>query len=366
MRSAALVLAFCLVPLVRADEKPSHNTLTKEEIAEGWILLFDGETTFGWKTTDDVKVEDGRLRLGGEKESSISTTTAFGPCEVKTEYYLVDKATVTAGGSTHEIMQETLLFWGTMKITIQEQGLTGIAWRNVAIGIGLARNPAMPPKPAAPIRFDVPAGSKLSLRSVKLKPTNMEPLFNGKDLDGWKVFDDPKRKQSKWSVTKEGWLNVANGPGDLQTTKKFDDFVLQFDCLSNGPALNSGLFFRCVANEYQNGYEMQIQNGFKDNDRTKPADFGTGAIYRRVPARKVVSNDKEWFTMTLIANGPHIATWVNGYQTVDWTDDRPADDNPRKGMKTAAGHLSIQGHDPTTDLSFRNMKVGALPPPAAP
>ena len=56
----------------------------------------------------------------------------------------------------------------------------------------------------------------------------------------------------------------------------------------NGKALNSGIFFRCIPGQYQNGYEAQIQNGFKDDDRTKPVDFGTGAIYRRVPARKVV------------------------------------------------------------------------------
>jgi hypothetical protein len=121
------------------------------------------------------------------------------------------------------------------------------------------------------------------------------------------------------------------------------------------------VFFRCLPNQYQNGYEMQIQNGYKDDDRTKPADFGTGAIYRRIPARKVVSNDHEWFTMTLVAHGNHVATWVNGYQTVDWTDTRPPNENPRNGSKTGPGHLSLQGHDPTTDLSFRNLRIAELP-----
>jgi hypothetical protein len=211
-----------------------------------------------------------------------------------------------------------------------------------------------------PVQFEAPANNVAEIRSIKLRPLDGKPIFNSKDLAGWKVFEDPKRNQSKWTVTKEGWLNVKNGPGDLQTEKKYDDFVLQLDCISNGKALNSGIFFRCIANEYQNGYEMQIQNGFKDNDRTKPSDFGTGAIYRRVPARKVVPNDNEWFSMTLVAHGNHIATWVNGYQTVDWTDDRKADDNPRKGSNTGPGHISIQGHDPTTDLSFRNLRIVEL------
>jgi 3-keto-disaccharide hydrolase len=89
-------------------------------------------------------------------------------------------------------------------------------------------------------------------------------------------------------------------------------------------------------------------------------DFGTGAIYRRIPARKVVPNDREWFAMTLIAAGPHLRTWVNGYPVVDWIDKRPPDENPRNGSRVKPGHLSLQGHDPTTDLSFRNLRVAGL------
>ena len=105
---------------------------------------------------------------------------------------------------------------------------------------------------------------------------------------------------------------------------------------------------------------MQIRNQWQGDDRTKPVDFGTGAIYRRQPARKVVSSDHEWFTMTLIAHGNHFATWVNGYQATDWNDPRPEKNNAREGCKLGPGPLSIQGHDPTTDLSFRNLRVAEL------
>ncbi|MFH1920964.1 MAG: DUF1080 domain-containing protein, partial [Planctomycetota bacterium] len=33
------------------------NTLTPEELAEGWILLFDGETLFGWRAASDANWE---------------------------------------------------------------------------------------------------------------------------------------------------------------------------------------------------------------------------------------------------------------------------------------------------------------------
>src|SRR5262249_1129977 len=89
-------------------------------------------------------------------------------------------------------------------------------------------------------------------------------------------------------------------------------------------------------------------------------DFGTGAIYRRVPARRGVVKDGQWFTMTVAAQGRHIATWVNGGPQVDWTDNRAATRNPRNGYRADAGAISIQGHDPTTNLSFRNIRVLAL------
>ncbi|MCA9083165.1 MAG: DUF1080 domain-containing protein, partial [Planctomycetaceae bacterium] len=110
-----------------------------------------------------------------------------------------------------------------------------------------------------------------------------------------------------------------------------------------------------------NGYEMQIQNGFTNGDRTQPADFGTGAIFRRAAARYVVADDREWFVQTLIAQEDRFATWVNGYQVVNWQDTRPADPNPRKGLRTEAGHLILQGHDPTTDLDFRAVRIQELP-----
>ena len=109
-------------------------------------------------------------------------------------------------------------------------------------------------------------------------------------------------------MTSEGWLNIKNGPGDLQTEGQWADFVLQLDCISNGPHLNSGVFFRCQPGKYQQGYEAQIQNDFsadppkeytveeydpkthelKDKKKVPSAalDYGTGAIYRRIPARK--------------------------------------------------------------------------------
>jgi hypothetical protein len=64
--------------------------------------------------------------------------------------------------------------------------------------------------------------------------------------------------------------------------------------------------------------------------------------------------------MTIVAHGNHIATWVNGVQVTDWYDHRPKSDNARTGCRLEGGHISIQGHDPTTNLSFRNLRIAEL------
>jgi hypothetical protein len=64
--------------------------------------------------------------------------------------------------------------------------------------------------------------------------------------------------------------------------------------------------------------------------------------------------------MTVIAHGPHIATWVNGFQLTDWTDDRPKHDNPRQGLRIDPGTIQLQDHDSGTDVEFRNIQAAPV------
>jgi hypothetical protein len=340
MKRLSLVLTFLTLPAF-ADDKPKPNTLTPKEIADGWILLFDGETTFGWKVDGDATVKEGELILGGKGATTATCKTTF-------LNYRMNIVVAVPGGRSSNSM------------TVERSTLDSDASFKTDSFTGLAT--AFPSDGA--VALQVAEGKSARITSIKALPLKMTSLFNAKDLTGWKEFQATKDKKvaSKFTVTKEGWLNVKNGPGDLQTEGQWADFVLQFECISNGKHLNSGMFFRCIPDLYQQGYEAQIRNEWMGDDRTKPVDFGTGAIYRRQAARKVVSTDGEWFTMTVAAHGRHIATWVNGYQVTDWTDDRKENDNARNGFKKGKGALSIQGHDPTTDLSFRNIRIQSLDP----
>ncbi|MFO0850613.1 MAG: DUF1080 domain-containing protein [Gemmataceae bacterium] len=339
IRSAAVLLA--TAGSVTADDPIAHRPLTPRQAAEGWVMLFDDRTTFGWTVDGEAKVTDDGLVLGGTKETVATTDAAFGGYgQVVVIFRRFGKGIPVASWQEgHQNLADTV----PNEEVVSRAELYGR------------------PDRSGPIRVRVPAGTRLELRGAFYKPGGTTPLFNGKDLTGWKRYTgDPKREKSKFEVTPAGELHLTDGSGDLQTEKTFADFLLQLECKTNGPGLNSGVFFRGLPGQYQQGYEAQIHNRFKDGDRTKPTDFGTGAIYRRIPARKVVANDGEWFTLTVLANGPHLATWVNGYPTVSWTDDRKPAENARQGLYTKAGVISLQGHDPTTDLLFRNIKIAEM------
>jgi hypothetical protein len=388
------VLALTL-PGQAADEHKVPAALTPKEVEEGWILLFDGETTFGWHSPDGSEwtTAQGTLAPQAGKTGLLVTTAAFRDCELRFEYRADDdsQAQIRVGNDadvrpkfpaapvgTVRPLKATAAGWYHVAMTVERGVITSSSIKGAGVGSTSQASTTNPPNRAVRIAL---AGKGVAFRSIKLKPLGMRPIFNGKDLTGWKEF--PGRK-SKFTVTPEGWLNIKNGPGDLQTKGEWADFVLQLDCISNGRHLNSGVFFRCQPDKYQQGYEAQVQNDFSldppkeytveeyDPQTHKPVgkkkvksaakDFGTGAIYRRVPARWQVVKDHEWFTMTVVANGRHLATWVNGVQQTDWTDNRPLSDNARNGCRLEKGPISLQGHDPTTDLSFRNIRIEDLSP----
>lgn len=386
-----IVLAGLIVSECWADEV--HNTLSEQEKAQGMLLLWDGETTFGWHSSNGSKwtVQDGMLSPQAGKDGMLVTTTAFTDYELIVDYRtrpgsevvirigaLADGTPPEGFGKKDVPLNHFGAGWARVRVQVQAGYPVGTEYRSLGAltGIGQATRGAQTDDMPRHLGHIALIGSGVIYRNIKLQPRNPTILFNGKDLTGWKVHPDRK---SKFSITPEGWLRIQDGPGDLQTTESYSDFLFQVDCKTNGERLNSGVFFRCIADQYQQGYEAQIHNGFTDKpmkqykvDEFDPKthtlkethevtsaamDYGTGAIYRRIPARRSVAKDKEWFTMTVVAHGRHIATWVDGIQVVDWTDNRPINENPRQGCRLEAGRISLQGHDPTTDLLFRNFRV---------
>ena len=72
---------------------PKNNTLTKAEIADGWQLLFDGETLAGWRDFnaetlggESWTVEDGTIKatgVGSDENGYIVTEKVFENFDLK-------------------------------------------------------------------------------------------------------------------------------------------------------------------------------------------------------------------------------------------------------------------------------------------
>ena len=76
---------FALCPVSVAQE---HNTLTEEELADGWILLFDGETNFGWEAAGEAnwRVADGVISVSEGEQGLLCTTSEFGDYRLKVDF----------------------------------------------------------------------------------------------------------------------------------------------------------------------------------------------------------------------------------------------------------------------------------------
>ncbi len=355
MRSAALLLSFALSLLA---QKP--NTLTAKEAAEGWLLLFDGETTYGWTADGSAqwRVDTGVL-IGEGGSGWLRTDAVFAQYLLRCEFRTGAGVLPFEGGAKTRITGGR---WQTYEVTKTARDfVVTLAGRRVAGG-------KEAPNAAGSVGLANTEGNKVEFRNIKLKPLGLKPLFNGKDLTGWRKVERPDRKAPpEWSV-RDGMIHVEKGPGGLETEGQWADFILQLDIRTNtnDPKLhpNSGVFVRGVPGQSWSGYEAQIRNEYSDNDREKPVDFGTGAIYRFQAARKVVPNDNEFFTMTVLARGRRLMTWVNGYPVADFYDTNPPGENVRKKeAKLTPGAISLQAHDPTTNLDFRNIRIAELPAP---
>ena len=82
----ALVLTTTLAPANAEDSK--LNSLSREEISQGWVLLFDGETTFGWGNHRGAQavVHEGVLSIAPAEDGWLGTTSEFADFVLRLEY----------------------------------------------------------------------------------------------------------------------------------------------------------------------------------------------------------------------------------------------------------------------------------------
>ena len=157
----------------------------------------------------------------------------------------------------------------------------------------------IPPVPAKPVLAKVKFGEAI-------------PLFNGRDLTGWKPLDagaangwsvqggvlvnDPKQEEGK------PHRNYTN----LRTERDFEDFRLTIEARPTKGS-NSGIYLRGI-------YEVQVLDSYG-----KPLDsHNMGAIYSRItPSVAAEKPAGEWQTLDITLVDRHATVILNGKTIID-------------------------------------------------
>ena len=138
------------------------------------------------------------------------------------------------------------------------------------------------------------------------------PLFNGKDLTGWKTHPSQK---GNWYVKNDGTLVGSRPPSHLFTERgDFENFHIKAKVRIDEGG-NSGLFFRSefglLYNLVPPGYEVEIMGDM------------TGSLLEWQPNQsishqlKLLKDPSDWFTLDVIADGDHVVILVNDQKAVD-------------------------------------------------
>lgn len=204
-----------------------------------------------------------------------------------------------------------------------------------------------------------------------------EPIFNGKDLDGWN--GNPKL----WSV-KDGAITGQTSAADPIKENTFliwtkgapADFELRFSYRI--VAGNSGVQYRSkvldsakwIVGGYQADFEAgKTYSGILYEERMSRgimAARGEKVVWNKEGKKEVVGKvgdsaeiqasikPEDWNDYVIIAKGSHLQHFINGKQTVDVTDET-------EGKRADSGVLAFQVHaGPPMIVQFKDVRLKKL------
>lgn len=181
-------------------------------------------------------------------------------------------------------------------------------------------------------------------------------IFNGKNLDGWKVGENA----SSFSVV-DGAIQVAgprahlfyDGPIKNHMFKNFE-FKAQ---VMTKPGANSGIYIHTTYQEKgwpEKGYEIQVNNSHTDWKRT-------GSLYDIVDVKETYVKDDEWYTEYIKVEGKHITIKINDKVVVDYEEadaDKRTPDHKYRYL--TSGTFALQAHDPKSVVLYKDIQVKPL------
>lgn len=182
-------------------------------------------------------------------------------------------------------------------------------------------------------------------KSVQLSPDGFIPLFNGKDLAGWRSWQGEARgwKVEDGALVCRGeWSILYNERGD------FEDFHLRVEALVED-GVRSGIRFRCPFTPHDpDAYEVVLNGTAQELQRT-------GSLSGLAPVGQRLHAAAEWFTLEVIARGHNIVTRVNGRRAATFL-----------GPAFKKGRIALMGNCTRGCVKYRKIEIKPLSPARAP
>jgi hypothetical protein len=197
------------------------------------------------------------------------------------------------------------------------------------------------------------------LFSATILSAAWKPLFNGRDLTGWKMTGPGKFE------VENGMLKTVGGMGLLYNENgPIGNGRIRVVFKTSGDRDNSGIVIRMPEPPtdpwygVHNGYEVQI-DGSGDEWHCTGAIYSLSKVLKR--AQKPTG---EWNTLEIEQSGPRTRVFLNGQLVNDYREGQPVPERkqwyePVRGPRPNAGYVGVQNHDARSVVYFREISVNS-------
>ncbi len=215
-----------------------------------------------------------------------------------------------------------------------------------------------------------PEGSSTTSTASTVTMERFVPLFNGKDLTGWKGATD------NYTVVDGTIQCLAGKGGTLVSEKTYSDYVMRADFLLP-PGGNNGLVMRYPSQAeidampkdkrsddgaYVAMTELQVLDDGHPKYKSLDPRQAHGSAYGIAPAKRgFLRPTGQWNHEVVTVSGSTIVVELNGTRILDADVSKVTEymaNSPHPGKDRKSGHVGFAGHnDP---VQFRNVDIRSI------
>jgi len=183
-----------------------------------------------------------------------------------------------------------------------------------------------------------------ALSSALVAQEKFEPIFNGKDLSGWKAPEN-----NIWYLVQDGILQLRSSPDKkgsvLWTEKEYENFVVELEFKFVSGTIDSGVHVKS-----DDQIQIGISGSLKRDMTASPYIPGKGYPVEAEGVKELLKMD-DWNQMRIEVRGMEYAVSLNGKKVMTYKSE----------SGKAKGPIGLQLHgDRDMAIDYRNLKVSEL------